>query len=167
MQAEKISIWRMCREVSSSSLSNLFSIPGTHSYQILSLPTICQSFPFYHFLLIWKIQVFCVCVWEIKSLMFFFFLKEFLLFFRINLPCKTKQYSCSSKGITYPLYGNTDYTLGLHTQLESDPSGQCLRPMGSMGLSILFFFPETLAFTNRPSIYMTWRIWLNIRMSFL
>ena len=91
----------MCREVSSSSLSNLFSIPGTHSYQILSLPTICQSFPFYHFLLIWKIQVFCVCVWEIKSLIFFF-LKEFLLFFRINLPCKTKQYSCSLKGITYP-----------------------------------------------------------------
>lgn len=146
----------MCREVSSSSLSDLFSIPGTHSYQILSLP-ICQGFPLHRFLLIWKIQVICVCVYLcVRDQIINFFLKEFLLFFRISLPCKTKQYSCSSKGITYPLYGNTDYTLGLHTQLESDPSGQCLRPMSSMGLSILFFFfPETLAFTNRPTIHMT------------
>ena len=61
----------------------------------------------------------------------------------------------------------TQITLTGSTPNWSHPSGQCLRHMGSMGFSIPFFFPETLAFTNRPSIYMTWRIWLNIRMSFL
>lgn len=96
----------------------------------------------------------CFCVRDQIINLFFFSSKEFLLFSELAYPAKPSNTPAVRK-VAHTCFMTTQITLTGSTPNWNHPSGQCLRPMGSMGFSFPFFFPETLAFTNRPSIYMT------------